>query len=78
MPDELFVVGGAQVFAATLPMADRLYLTLIDHEFPPGDAPVYFPGGIPGGPGWRVVREEAGVVDGENPWPHRFLTLERR
>jgi dihydrofolate reductase len=38
--DEVFVVGGAQVYTQTLPLADALYLTLID-DTAEGDA--YFP-----------------------------------
>ena len=34
--DEVFVVGGAQVYAAALPLADRLELTWVDAE-PEGD-----------------------------------------
>lgn len=34
--DEVFVVGGAQVYAAALPLADRLELTWVDAE-PAGD-----------------------------------------
>jgi dihydrofolate reductase len=37
---EVFVVGGAQLYLDALPLADRLYLTLIDAEFS-GD--VFFP-----------------------------------
>lgn len=37
---EVFVVGGVEVYRATLPLADRLELTLVDAE-PPGDA--WFP-----------------------------------
>lgn len=39
--EEIFIGGGAQVYAEALPLADRLYLTLIDDEkegdsfFPP-------------------------------------------
>ena len=38
--DEVFVVGGAEVYAATLPYADRLVLTEVDQE-PEGDT--FFP-----------------------------------
>lgn len=76
--DEAFIIGGASIFAATLPLSDRLYLTLIDHAFPPGDSPVYFPGGIPGPPDWEAVEEELGTVDERNPWPHVFRVLERK
>ena len=37
---EIFVVGGAMVYAGTLAMADRLYLTLVNGKY---DADVYFP-----------------------------------
>lgn len=34
---EVFIVGGAELYAQTLPLADRLYLTLIEADFA-GDA----------------------------------------
>lgn len=34
---EIFVIGGAEIYALALPRADRLHLTEIDAEFP-GDA----------------------------------------
>jgi dihydrofolate reductase len=37
---EVFVIGGAQIYAAALPLADRLYLTEIDAEF---EADAFFP-----------------------------------
>jgi dihydrofolate reductase len=36
LDDEVFVVGGAQVYAEALPVADRLALTFVDSE-PEGD-----------------------------------------
>lgn len=38
--NEAFIIGGAQLYRATLPMADRIYLTVIARKFP-GDT--YFP-----------------------------------
>ena len=35
--DEIFVIGGAQIYAATIGLADRLYLTEVDAA-PPGEA----------------------------------------
>jgi dihydrofolate reductase len=37
---EAFVIGGVALFAAALPIADRLVLTEIDHDF---DGDVRFP-----------------------------------
>ena len=34
--DEVMVIGGAEIFRETLPVADRIYLTLVDAE-PQGD-----------------------------------------
>jgi dihydrofolate reductase len=34
--DEIFVIGGADLFRETLPVADRIYLTVVDAE-PEGD-----------------------------------------
>ena len=34
--DEIMVIGGAELFRAALPLADRLYLTIVDAE-PKGD-----------------------------------------
>jgi dihydrofolate reductase len=39
-PDEIFVIGGAELYAAALPRADRLYLTLVEDDAE-GDA--FFP-----------------------------------
>lgn len=39
--EELFFIGGATIYEAVLPVADRLYLTRVHHSFP--DADTYFP-----------------------------------
>mgnify|MGYP001610807394 CR=1 FL=1 len=39
--EEIFVIGGGQIYAAALPHTDRLYLTTIDAEAPEAD--VFFP-----------------------------------
>ncbi|MCX7675288.1 MAG: dihydrofolate reductase [Bdellovibrionaceae bacterium] len=31
--DEVFVIGGGEIYAQTLPLADRLYLTVIEKNF---------------------------------------------
>ena len=48
-PSTVFIIGGAQVYAAALPLAHRLELTEIQHDFQ-GDA--HFP------EGWRQAFEE--------------------
>jgi dihydrofolate reductase len=47
--DEVFVIGGAQIYQAALPLADRMYLTLVqvpfegDTRFPAWDAAEWEP-----------------------------------
>lgn len=38
--DEIFVIGGGQIFEQALPLTDKLYLTLVDQAF---DADTFFP-----------------------------------
>ena len=37
---EIFVIGGAEIYAQTLPLADRLYITHIDESY---EGDTYFP-----------------------------------
>ena len=39
-PEEIAIIGGADIFKAAMPRADKLYLTVIEADFP---ADVYFP-----------------------------------
>ena len=39
--DEIFIIGGGEVYREALPLADRLYLTIVDDA--PGDADTFFP-----------------------------------
>ncbi len=68
----LFVIGGAALYAAFMPLADRLYVTHVDADVE-GDSA--FPAIDP--EQWRLVEEIAGVVDRDNPLPHRFAVYER-
>jgi len=67
--EEIFVIGGAELYREALPMADRLYMTEIDAEFA-GDA--YFPE-YPRS-GWReVAREHHVSADG---LPFSYVTYQ--
>jgi dihydrofolate reductase len=71
--EEVFVIGGAQIYRALLPVADRLYLTEIDAAF---EGDTYFPEVLE--TEWMRVSEHAGVVDEQNCWSHTFVVWERR
>lgn len=57
--DEIFVIGGASLYAQTIARADRLYLTLVDRESAGADA--FFP---EFGRFRTVVNEETADTDG--------------
>lgn len=66
--DEIFIIGGGQIYTQMLPMADRLYLTLIDDD---AEGDTFFPPY----PFFRTLLHEEGSPD-SNP-PHKFIILER-
>lgn len=41
LSNEIFIIGGAEIYKQGIKYADKLYLTLIDQEYP--DADVFFP-----------------------------------
>jgi len=69
---EVMVIGGADVFRAFLPRADRLYWTQIQARI---EGDVRFPG-IDAAT-WREVAREDHPSDARNPYPTRDLILER-
>ena len=69
---EAFIIGGAAVYALFLPVADFMYLTLIDADIP-GDT--LFPDVR--WEEWRVLREAPGRTAESTPLPHRFVDYER-
>jgi dihydrofolate reductase len=70
---EVFIAGGARLYAEALPRAQRFYLTEVGTA-PPGDT--FFPPWRRDR--WRVVFAEEHPADERNPYPCRFLILERR
>lgn len=69
--EEVFVAGGAQIYAATLPMADRLQLTVIEDEY---DGDAFFPVFDPSR--WRLVPGDRLPAEGRSP-ACSFMTYER-
>jgi len=70
--DESVVIGGAEIYRAAIPLADRLYLTEI-HAVVEGDARL---------PAidwskWREVFRERHQASGANPYDYSFVVFER-
>ena len=70
--DEIFVIGGAALYAQALARAGRLYLTTVDAEVA-GDTfmPEYAAGD------WREVSSMSFVRDERHKYPFRCVTYER-
>lgn len=71
--DEIMVIGGANIFEQFLPLANKMYLTMIDAEI---DGDVYFPAWNPAE--WRETSREAHLPDEKNPYSYSFLVLKKK
>ncbi|MGZ3844737.1 MAG: dihydrofolate reductase [Flavisolibacter sp.] len=70
--NEIYILGGAQIFKEALPLVDRIYLTRIHHRFE-GDA--FFPE-LPASE-WKMVKNHNCMADEKNKYPHSFQVWER-
>src|SRR5258706_9386132 len=70
---EIFIIGGAEIFSAALPSADRIYFTLIHHNFE-GDA--FFPELKQ--EEWKLASKKDHEADEKNKYAHSFQVWERK
>ncbi len=69
---EVFVGGGAKVYRQALPLAERLYLTLVrallegDHFFPIVDWSE-----------WQLIQQEEHAADARHAFPFSFVVYQR-
>lgn len=68
-----FIIGGSELYERYLPMADRLYVTVVDEHF---DGDAFFP--KIDERDWRLVSSEPGIQDDKNKHPYTFYVYERR
>lgn len=71
--DETVLIGGSGIYAAGLPLADRLYLTFVDAEV---EGDVHFPEFDAGE--WVEVAREEHPADARHAHAFSIVTLERR
>jgi dihydrofolate reductase len=71
--EEVFIIGGAEIFKQTISACDKIYLTRI-HHFMEGD--VFFP--VLSENDWRLVHSELHKGDEKNKYDFTFQTWERR
>ena len=71
--DELCVIGGGQIYALTLALADRLYLTHVDTVVEGAEA--FFPAFDP--VQWKAVFHEEHPADGNHAYSFEFVDYAR-
>jgi dihydrofolate reductase len=71
--EELFIIGGGQVYEQILPFADKLYLTLV-HTVAEGDT--FFP--TLNRDEWTEVARESFKADEKNEFDYEFVDYLRR
>lgn len=71
--EEVFIIGGADLYRQALPIADALYLTKVHATF--DDADVFFPQINMNE--WRLLSTETTPADEKNAYPSTFCHLER-
>lgn len=69
--DEVMIIGGSEIYALFLPLADRVYLTRVHAEVE-GDA--YFPDLDDA---WRLVSDERHAANDNNDYDMSFRIYER-
>lgn len=69
--DELFVIGGAQIYELAMPILNRLYITEV-HTEAEGDA--FFP---EISPDWKEISREKHSKDEKNIFDYDFVVYER-
>jgi dihydrofolate reductase len=70
---ELFIIGGAEIFNSSLPLARKIYLTRIHQEF---EGDVFFPN--VNEDNWNLVSNRDCEPDEKNLYRHSFQVWERK
>ncbi len=71
--DEVFIVGGAEIYRQSIHLTDRIYLTIVHQKF---EADSFFP--EINDSEWKETAREDHQPDEKNKLPYSFITLERR
>lgn len=69
--EEVMVIGGGSIYAACLPFAERIYLTMIDAEI---EGDTQFP---ELGNDWTCIVRDRYLADEKNAYDMEFLILEK-
>lgn len=69
--EDVFIIGGGEIYKQSLPIADKIYLTLVQEDF---NGDTSFP---ELGDDWVKISREDHEVDEKNPHKYSFIEYER-
>lgn len=72
--EEVFIIGGGELYKQGIEKADKLYITRVDCETP--DADTYFPAIDENK--WQETSHEDHSSDDKNPFPYSFVEYSRK
>ncbi len=70
--NEVMIIGGASVYGQFLPLANKMYLTLVEGDF---EGDTFFPEFE--WSDWKETERKENLPDKNNPYKYTFLTLEK-
>ena len=71
--NEVFVIGGGEIYKQALPITHKIYLTKVHHQF---DADTFFP--MLEANHWEVLSHEDHQVDEKHLYAYSFIILQKR
>lgn len=71
--EDIFIVGGAEIYTVSMALADQILLTQL-HDIFEGDA--FFP--EISTETWEIVYRERGLTDEKNPFQYSFITYQKK
>ncbi|NPA38063.1 MAG: dihydrofolate reductase [Chlorobi bacterium] len=72
--DEVFIIGGGEIYKAFLPYTQKIYLTVIEHEFEGVDT--FFP--EINDSEWETAEHDGTFVDEKSGLNYRYITLKKK
>lgn len=70
--DEIFIIGGVEIYNQTLDLADRIYITRV-HAKVDGDTFFHFDSSK-----WQEVSKQEHKADSQNKYDYDFIILDRK
>lgn len=71
--EDAYVIGGGEIFRLTMPLAEKIYLTRVHHQF---TADSFFP--EISSNEWETLEEKSFEADEKHAYPYSFLTLQKK